>query len=233
VTFWDGTNVLGGATLDSAASASFSITNLSHGAHVITAEYAGDGNFLGSTNTSAASELINTPPGVGISPFSYQRQSGSSLRVRISSLLTSANVSDADGDTFSLTAVGSPAVNGASVVINGSFLLYIPAATGGNVNDSFAYTVTDSWGGTNRGLVNVLVTNLASGIFQQVYAYTNGSIVVKFDAIPNYSYVVQRATSANGPWLDIGTNTAAGDGLFQYVDPQPPQPQGFYRVRLP
>jgi hypothetical protein len=228
----DGTNALGTGTLNGAAVATFSTNNLAHGSHVITAEYAGDGNFLGSTNSLSPNELINSPPSIGTSPVSYQRQSGSALRVRISSLLTSANVSDADGDTFNLTAVGSPAVSGASVIINGSFLLYIPAATGGNVNDSFPYTVTDSWGGTNQGLVDVLVTGLASGLLAETLL-PDGSIQVTMNAIPNYTYVVQRATSANGPWVDIATNTAAGNGLFQYVDPPPLPPQGFYRVRLP
>jgi hypothetical protein len=92
--------------------------------------------------------------------------------VRISSLLTNARVCDQDGDVLSLTAVGRPAVNGATVLINGSFILYTPPAVGGNVNDSFSYTVTDSWEGTNQGLVNVLVTNLAGGIFQQVCSHT-------------------------------------------------------------
>jgi hypothetical protein len=58
-------------------------------------------------------------------------------------------------------------------------------------------------------------------------------MVVSFNGVPNYSYIVQRATSLSGPFSDIATNAAANNGIFQYVDTSPPQPSAYYRVRLP
>jgi len=56
VTFFDGTTSLGGASLSNNA-AQFSISNLAPGSHSITARYAGDANFAGSTS-AALSETI-------------------------------------------------------------------------------------------------------------------------------------------------------------------------------
>ena len=59
----DGTNFLGTRALNDAGVATFSISSLSHSNHVITAEYAGDGNFLGSTGS--VNQVVDTPPAAG------------------------------------------------------------------------------------------------------------------------------------------------------------------------
>jgi hypothetical protein len=52
VTFYDGTTVLGIATLDSSGNATFATKALTLGAHSITAVYAGDASFTGSTSSA-------------------------------------------------------------------------------------------------------------------------------------------------------------------------------------
>jgi hypothetical protein len=61
VTFKDGISTLGTSSLDGSAQATFSTLSLAPGNHTITAEYAGDGNFSGSTNSPALSQVINLP----------------------------------------------------------------------------------------------------------------------------------------------------------------------------
>jgi len=58
VTFLDGATVIGSSTLDASGSATFSTSNLSVGGHTITAQYAGDATFAGSTS-SGLSETVN------------------------------------------------------------------------------------------------------------------------------------------------------------------------------
>ena len=60
----NGTNASGPLSL-SGGVAGYSTTNLAHGTHTIAAEYAGDGNFTGTTNLLSPAQLINTPPVAG------------------------------------------------------------------------------------------------------------------------------------------------------------------------
>jgi len=210
------------------------LTNaLPHAAYSITAQYAGDNNFITSSSGST-NILIDNPPAIGTSPINYGRTPGTSLRIRVASLLasTNANVTDADGDSFSVTSVGNPAVSGASTLLSGSFILYTPASSSGNVNDSFTYTVTDSLGAPTTGIIDVVMTNQTSTTLSISSCGVNCA-VVSFQGLPNYTYILQRSSpSSSGPFSDIYTNTAAPNGLFQYTDNPAPNPS-FYRVRLP
>jgi len=66
-----------------------------------------------------------------------------------------SNDSDADGDTLSLSAVGTPGHG--TAVISGTKVLYTPAA-GYSGSDSFSYTVSDGKGGSTSATVTVTVT---------------------------------------------------------------------------
>jgi hypothetical protein len=58
VTFYDGSTLLGSASLNGADQAAFSTTTLSIGSHSITAAYSGDGSFGGSAST-VLSQAVN------------------------------------------------------------------------------------------------------------------------------------------------------------------------------
>ena len=60
VNFLDGATTLGSGTLNAAGFATYSTSALSAGSHSITAVYAGDTNFTGSTST-ALSQVVNPP----------------------------------------------------------------------------------------------------------------------------------------------------------------------------
>ncbi len=63
-TFFDGNTALGAAvTLNGQASATFTTSSLSTGAHSITAQYSGDANFAASTSSPALSQQVNAAAG--------------------------------------------------------------------------------------------------------------------------------------------------------------------------
>jgi hypothetical protein len=62
VTFKDGVSTLGTGALDGSAQAVLSTTSLAPGNHAITAEYAGGGNYSGSTNSPALTQAVNAGP---------------------------------------------------------------------------------------------------------------------------------------------------------------------------
>ena len=125
---------------------SSSLSSLPIGADIITATYYGDDAYQGSSNTLNQT-VTDIPPVAG--PATFWRHAGNSLTIPISQLL--ANVTDVEGASVSLAGVGV-STNGVTLVTNGSALVY---NNPNPVNDQFTYTVTDPYGGTSTGLVNV------------------------------------------------------------------------------
>ena len=101
------------------------------------------------------------------------------------------------------------------------------------MNDQFTYTVTDGFGSNSTGLINVVLST--APLFGQgtpPISTINGTAVLNFAGIPGYSYSVQRSTNVNFTTFDIlWTTNAPSSGLFQFTDPNPPQPTAFYRLQ--
>ena len=216
------------------SSGSTTATNaaLPHGSNTITAAYAGDGNFIGSTNT--LSQVINRAPVAG--PASYARPTNVTLIITITNLLT--NASDPDGDSITLAGVSAHSTNNATVSIGGNFVIYQPPATNGNVTDSFSYTVSDSFGATNTGTVTVTILGSSTGQSSNItgITMTNGMTLISFAGIPARTYYVQATTNLppTASWVTIGTNVAGTNGLFQFLDTQASNyPSRYYRTATP
>src|SRR5205823_14565202 len=101
-------------------------STLSHGAHTIAAEYAGDGNFQGSTN--ALSQVINSPPVASLA--TYTRAPDLTLKIAVTNLIANFT-SDADGDARTLVSVGL-GTNGATIARIGSKIFYTPSTNSPN-----------------------------------------------------------------------------------------------------
>lgn len=220
-----------GAGLTNGTAAS-GISTLPHATNHITAQYAGDGNFNGSTNS--LNEVINSPPVAGTG--SYARPQNITLKIKIANLLT--NASDPDGDALTLAGTGAHSTNNATVSINGNFVIYQPPATNGNVTDSFGYTVSDSFGATNTGAVIITLLSSSTNQSQNIIGIkmTNGTTSISFAGIPGRTYYVQASTNLppTAAWITIGTNTAATNGLFQFLDAQASNyPSRYYRSTAP
>ncbi len=97
---------------------------------------------------SAENFIFNSPPTAA--PDSTTIPEGGTATIPVL-----ANDSDADGDSFSITGVGTP-TNGA-VIISSDQLVYNPAESTFSGVDSFIYTITDSRGETGTASVTVTV----------------------------------------------------------------------------
>ncbi len=209
--------------------ASVSTSALTHGAHTITSEYAGNGNFIGVTNS--LNQSINTAPAAVNDTFA--RSSFSGYKVRVSSLL--ANDTDADIDTLSLSTFSATSVNGGSVVQSGLRLFYTPPA-GPAAADSFTYTITDG-GLTSTATVSITIAvdNTQSQNIVGIDDLGGGSSRVRFSGVIGKTYTIQYSESLVTPaWVTLGTSTADGTGDFSFTDTPPNgSPARYYRSIFP
>ncbi len=208
--------------------ASVSTTTLAHGARTITAEFAGDSNFLGST--SSLSQVINTPPVAGNDTIT--RYPNGAVRVPLATLLT--NDSDADLDTLT-PSISSTSLFGGTITVSGSYVVYTPAPGFTNA-DSFTYSVADGFGGSAVATVAVnLVNNTAQSQNSVITFLGGGSFRLTFWGIPGRAYTVQATTNIVTPsWFSLTNLTAATNGLYETIDTPPTNtPSRFYRSVYP
>ncbi len=215
------------------------ITNLPRGTNLIRAEYAGNGTYLGWTN-SLIQTVTNHPPVANL--MTVSRSAGSSLLIALSDLAT--NWSDAiDGDTVGLTSVTNPSTNGMtwqalnwitnSGVIATTNFAFLGYTNNLDVNDRISYVVTDSFGGTTTGFIQITVNaNPFTG--QQSINYTNASPTLTFYGVPGYSYTVQRSLALPATWVDLTnypTTFTATNVIMQVTDTN--NPEAYYRLKSP
>jgi hypothetical protein len=165
----------------------------------------------------------NRPP---VTPaLAYTRAQGLTLKIAKADVL--AACSDSDGDTLTLTAVGTSA-QGAAVRLSGDYIQYYNAPN--NNSDSFSYTVTDGAGGTSTGVISITVVQ-SVGI-SLAATVSEGQIKLKLAGIPGYQYQVLRSTNAvNWEASPAATLTMPANGVLDWTDPSPLWPSGFYRLR--
>jgi subtilisin-like proprotein convertase family protein len=208
-------SIAGSGALSSGV-ASFSTSTLTHGSHTVAAEYAGNLDFVGATNSLAPDEVINTPPIAGNETI--ERYPTQGVKVRLATLL--ANDSDADGDALSIT-VSSTSANAGTVTVSGGWAFYAPA-NGFTNTDSFTYTITDGHGGSATGTVTVAIkVDNAPGENLMITDLGNGSFRIDGSGIPGRAYRLQSTgTLTPADWQDItgGTVTADSTGAFVFTD---------------
>ncbi len=221
---------IGGAGTLSGGVAAFATNSLPHGSNTVVAEYAGDQNFAGITNSLAPAEVINTPPMAG--NLTIQRYPTLGVKVSLATIL--ASCSDADGDALNITP-SSTSANGGAITVADGWVFYAPAEGFTNA-DSFTYTVTDGYGGSAVGTITVAIAvDASAGQNLTITSLGNGSYLINGAGIPGYTYRVQHSPTINpANWQDIpGASVTAGStGAFQYTD-TPSGGMGFYRTIYP
>jgi len=90
---------------------------------------------------------------------SYILNPGYKLQIAIATSLAT-NWSDGNGYTVVLTEVNSPSTNGVTVTFDGNYIYY---PTNG-VNDQFTYNISDGHGGTNQGVVKIIVGTATNAV---------------------------------------------------------------------
>jgi pectin methylesterase-like acyl-CoA thioesterase len=158
-------------------------------------------------------------------PVSYTRYAGFPLGINITNLLS--NVVDANSNLTTLVGTGV-STNGVTLGTSSGFLLY---QNPNNLNDQFTYTASDGFGGTNTGLVSiVLSTNSVFGPVGPVVHVASGIPTVTYTGIAGLSYSINRSTNLLSGWTTIWTTNMPAGGVFQFTDPNPPQPTAFYQL---
>jgi len=204
---------IGGGWATSAAT-----TLLPRGTNLITAEYAGDNNYSGSTNTYQQ-VVTNHPPVARV--YTLGRTPGTKLHILWSAV---SNLwSDADGDALSVAWVNPVTTNGITLQTNSQQILYANSA---NVNDQIVYAITDGQGGLATNLINITLTGFLAGQTGGSVAISGGSATVSFYGIIGLTYEVQRSTNLVN-WVNVSTNTVGATGKISFTDtfidlPSPP-----------
>ncbi|HOC00117.1 MAG TPA: Ig-like domain repeat protein [Verrucomicrobiota bacterium] len=215
----------------SAGNATLSLTTISPGLHAVSASYAGDDNFTGSTATLASAQLINTPPTAGADTI--QRDPTDGTKVLISTLLS--NDADADGDPIELVLVSPTSAHGGSLLLDGDWIHYTPAA-GFTDDDSFTYTIEDSYSAQATATVTVRAsTNTVPSPNLLLTDLGNGSFLLSFLGIAGKTYRIEFTEHLDSAvWTELGSNAADDLGVFQYTNTPPPAAHArFYRSVYP
>lgn len=216
---------LGAPVVLSNGVAEISLATLPHGSNIIVAEYLGDGNFNGSTNSRI--QVVNTPPAAGT------RFLGATLNTALNvSAGTLASLDyDADGDPLTITAVSSTSTNGGSVALNSGTITYTPPNNYVG-QDMFTYAIRDNFGGTNlcKAIVTVRLGK-ATSTFNYISPPSNGRVDLRGYGIPARSYDVQVSTNLLN-WETLDTVTAAANGVILYTDTNATSSPRYYRFAV-
>ena len=207
---------------------SAAITTLPRGTNTITAEYAGDSNDPGSTNT-LDQVVTNHPPVAGV--YTVSRTPGTKLHILWSDV--SSVWSDLDGDALSVAWLSLVTTNGITVQTNSQQILYFNAA---NVNDQLTYAITDGYGGFATNVINLTVnpfTTLSTGQNTPLTVISGGSTTVSFYGIIGLNYEIQRSTDLIN-WVTISTQTVGATGSISFTDTfadlSSPPASAYYRL---
>jgi len=230
VTFKDDGSVLGTAGLDGLGTATFSVSTLTHGSHAISAEYAGQGASLGSTNSLSPDQVINTPPvaqDIFMGALSWQPAT-------ITIIGGKYDPTDADGDPVTVTGVESPLTTGVAST-DGTSITYTPT-NAAPVTNSFTYTVSDDWGGSDTKTITVWVSVQGEG-FNRIGSpvLTNGLLRLTYTGIPTYPYALDTTSNLDAtpvPWTPVVTNTADSHGSLVF-EISPAGASAYFRTRSP
>lgn len=203
------------------------------------------GAVAGGTNLRVQSGLwpqfaatLNSPP-VG-SVDTLNRALGTRV-VKVLTRTLLANDTDIDGDPMTIVSVQAPSPLGATVVLNGAFVVYTaPSETAGQ--GSFQYVVSDGTGGPNT-TVTVRVNEAGGGGEDQPpnaasIRFVGGDVVFTALGVPGRQYRVQYTTTLQAPYVwrefdPAAVYTASGGadaGVFRHVDVQPADPIRLYRA---
>ncbi len=201
-----------------------------------TGPFSVTGGYWARPRTAAAP--VNRPPVAG--PDALVRLADTVIaKVSVAALLT--NDSDPDADPLSLAGVADALPIGATVALLGPWVIYTaPALHAGP--GSFTYTLSDGPGGHSvTGIVAVTqdaVPEPETGPNPVGVTHSAGNFTVSFLGVPGYRYQVQFTTDDTPPlaWQDfappaIYTAPETGAvGVFQHVDPNPPDAMRLYRA---
>lgn len=231
-------NPLGSPVTLDAGGAVLATSELTPGAHFITAEFPSTGDFIGVTNSLGVNQVINSAPLAA--PATYWRATNTALRISIPEFLANYT-SDADGGVVTLVSISS-GTNGATIKSIGNAIYYLPSDSDPNRNstDHLEYIVTDGMAGSHAtNSIRILLNDaeprtVAANLLG--LASTDTGIKVTFAGVPGFTYRVERAGAFESPgtvWQELGAASANDAGLGEFTDASAPSDKAFYRAVWP
>jgi hypothetical protein len=221
--------VAGGPAPLSGGTASYTTSTLGHGRHTVAAQYGGDGNFSGTTNFLAGTQVVDTPPVPGAIAITYDAATGTKLS--LAALLSSA--SDADGDPLALASLATASANGGSLTSSAGWIFYVPAPGFTNA-DTLSYAISDGYCSPVTGTVTLsLRCDNGSSANLTVSVLSNGSYAINGSGVPGRLYQLEFADGGQtANWQSLGQALADPNGSFGLIDPNGSS-QRLYRTVCP
>jgi len=209
------------------ATASSGVTGFDPSAFTIDAsQFANSTGAVGafSISQSGNNVYLNFTP-VFANPAPYGRAWGTFQRIPVSNLLTNYTTGN---DTRTLVSVAAGSHGTPPVISSGLILL----ATSNNLSETFQYVVQISNYATSLA-TNTITLSVTNAVGTGSISTSGGSVAIRFFGVPTFNYIVQRASSVNGPWSDVsGSGQAAPtSGTWTWTDPSPPGSAAYYRLR--
>ncbi len=229
VAFKEGATTLSTGTL-SGGVATFSSSALAAGSHVIRAEYPGDANYLGSTNSITQ---VITPAAGNHAPTAGAHYLGATINtpLRVNATVLSSLDADVDGDALSVSSVTSPSLHG-TVVLSLDTITYTPA-TDYVGTDQFTYTISDG------ALTTPCTATVTVRLGQATSAFTaisgnSGTVTLRGYGIPGHAYDIQYSATSNFATIagTLGPVTAVANGMLTYTDATAGAGPRFYRFAV-
>ncbi len=205
----------------------FEAPPLTHGSHLVAAEYLPVGQFEGVTNILSPPQMVNTPPITAVDIIRYNPfQKG----VSISESTLLQNDTDPDGDSLTLVEVGSSKTSGLSYTSDGRIYFTSPLD---NLTNTITYIVTDGYGAFAPGRVIVTVSSPEPGS-AGISVLPNGYCLIRFPGVPGFQYALEHTEDISlGSWQLAGKVTANEFGVIEFVDRVKSDTSRFYRSVLP
>gem|GEM_PF-4599926 len=217
-------------------------TITSSGSYTVSGTAIGSG-FAGFISVSGANVYLNIVGPPVANAATYSRAKNTSLKISITNLIAQSTSDAPTNDAVGLVSMAGGLLTNNTVIAtttNGSILFYANPYAGStylvlsatnNLTESFAYVVNDTTYpallATN--LITISVTNAVGQVTGNISA-GGGSVTTTWAGIPGASYDVQLSTNLS-TWTDIWTTNAPTAGVFIFIDPSPPSPAAYYRLR--
>lgn len=227
VVFKNGPTPFGTNTL-AAGMATFTTSALPGGTNIITAEYAGDGNYSGSTNS--LNQAVNVPPVA--SAYTTNVTAGSSVTVTLVGGINA--LTDAEGDALTVTSatLDTPANGGSLALIGGTNAIYT-ATNSWSGADTFTYTLNDGRGGSASAVITINVTSAAGPANITGITVSGVGAVIAASGTAGASYTLQYTDSLTPiNWQEaLTTNVASGGGSVLLTNAPALPSFRFYRTK--
>jgi Bacterial Ig domain len=167
----------------------------------------------GGSATGTVNVTINAAAAVNRNPIANADAFTVAANSSANSFAVLANDTDPDGDTLSLSAVGTPSAGGTATISAGK-ISYTPKASYSG-SETFSYTVSDGKGGSATGNVTVTIT-AAAAVNRNPVAVAD-SLTVAANAAATVVNVLANDSDPDGDTLSVTAVSTAAHGLVMMV----------------